>query len=540
MNQASADSLPPGWASSIVGQVCDVVGGGTPSTENESYWSGDIPWITSADIGDVQLISVRRHITREAVERSATNLVPPGSVVVVTRVGLGKVALTDTSICFSQDSQGLVFNAELIDPLYLTYHLKQSVQAFKWMGRGTTISGVTKRQLIELPLKIAPLPEQRRIVAEIEKHFTRLDAAVAALERARANLKRYRAAVLKAACEGRLVPIEAELARVEGREYEQADMLLDRTLRERRERWEADQLAKMQAAGKPPQNDRWKAKYKEPAPPDANSLPQLPEGWLWATVHQLAADEANSLTDGPFGSNLKTSHYTPDGPRVIRLQNVGDASFIDARAYISQEHYDRLAKHRVEAGDLVIAALGENLPRACVVPPSVGPAIVKADCIRFMPHGQLSIARYLNLALNAEPTRRRVGTLVHGVGRPRLNLSEIKSITLPLPPILEQSRIANEAERRLSVVDEMDGAIERSLSRAERLRQSVLKRAFEGKLVPQDPNDEPASVLLERIRAERIANAEKSSSRGGRSPRGTSRTAAAAAAQMRLEEAMRE
>ena len=115
-----------------------------------------------------------------------------------------------------------------------------------------------------------PLPEQRRIVAAIERHFSRLDAAVASLERAQANLKRYRTSVLKAACEGELVPTEAHLAKSEGRGYEPADQLLARVLAERRARWQA-------------QAKRGR-KYKEPAAPATSELPQLPEGWVWASV----------------------------------------------------------------------------------------------------------------------------------------------------------------------------------------------------------------------------------------------------------------
>jgi type I restriction enzyme S subunit len=363
-----------------------------------------------------------------------------------------------------------------------------------------------------VPLVIAPAAEQHRIVAEIEKQFTRLDTAVAALKRTQANLKRYRASVLKAACEGRLVPTEAELARTEGRDYEPADRLLACILNERRAKWEADQLARMQAQGKTPKDDRWKEKYQEPVAPDTTDLPELPEGWVWTTVEQLASLEPNVLTDGPFGSNLKTSHYTPTGPRVIRLQNIGDGVFVDAYAHISQQHYESLEKHHIQAGDLVIAALGEKPPRACIIPPSVGPAIVKADCIRFKPEPQLALPKFLNCMLNAEPTRARTASIVHGVGRPRLNLGEIRAIILPLPPLPEQHRIVAEVERRLSVIDELESTIDADLKRAERLRQSILKRAFAGKLVPQDPNDEPASVLLERIRAERLVGAT------GRSP----------------------
>lgn len=132
----------------------------------------------------------------------------------------------------------------------------------------------------------------------------------------------------------------------------------------------------------------------------------LPPGWTWKTIEELAANEPNAITDGPFGSNLKTEHYTTAGPRVIRLTNIGDGEFVDAHAHISEEHFSRLSKHRVHAGDIVIAALGETLPRSCIVPERVGPAIVKADCIRFKP-ARCHSAKYINYALNWEGTRKQ-------------------------------------------------------------------------------------------------------------------------------------
>jgi type I restriction enzyme S subunit len=222
---------------------------------------------------------------------------------------------------------------------------------------------------------------------------------------------------------------------------------------------------------------------------------------VWATVNQLAAHEPNSITDGPFGSKLKTAHYTDTGPRVIRLQNIGDGIFNNEEAHISQEHFETLQRHQIFAGDVVIAALGATLPRACIIPEYVGPAIVKADCIRFRPQAELADARYLNAALNSDILKRIAAKIVHGIGRPRLNQQEIKSLPIPLPPLAEQQRIVAEVERRLSVVEGVAAAIEANLKRAERLRQAILKRAFAGRLVPQDPADEPASVVLARIRA---------------------------------------
>jgi type I restriction enzyme, S subunit len=281
------------------------------------------------------------------------------------------------------------------------------------------------------------------------------------------------------------LPTESELARREGRSYEPASVLLERILAERRSRWEAAQLAKMRNRGK---DDSWKRRYKEPARIVTTNLPSLPEGWAWATTNQIAALEPNSITDGPFGSNLKTEHYTSQGPRVIRLQNVGNGVFIDEDAHISEAHYEKLKKHRVYANDLVIAALGERPPRSCVIPPTVGPAIVKADCVRFKPAPGIALVQYLNLVLNAEPTKTSMKDIVHGVGRPRLNLGEIKSIVLPLPPIIEQERIVADAERRLSILDEVEAETDGDVTRSERVDARHIRNQARPRLAAICPN----------------------------------------------------
>ncbi len=242
-------------------------------------------------------------------------------------------------------------------------------------------------------------------------------------------------------------------------------------------------------------------------------LPQLATGWCWSALGDLAASEPNSITDGPFGSKLKTEHYTEDGPRVIRLQNIGDGIFRDERAYISTSHFQTLLKHRVHSGDIVVAALGEELPRACLVPDWVGPAIVKADCIRFKPNPNSVLPKYLNFVLNFEQTRKRTGTIIHGVGRPRLNLTEIKSIFVPVAPINEQIRIVAKIEELFSDLDAGVANLLRVQANLKRYRAAVLRAAVEGKLTEdwreRHHDIKPATALLERILTERRHQWEK-------------------------------
>ena len=199
-------ALPRGWAWTRIGELYDIVGGGTPSTSIAEYWDGEIPWITSADIHGLKDIRPRKQITKSGIDSSATHLVPSGSLIVVTRVSLGKIALTNVPLCFSQDSQALVGNNLLIDPGYALYYLSIAVQAFKFENRGTTIAGVTKKQLAEVPFSFPPFPEQRKIVEEIERHFSVADEIEKTVAQSLKQAERLRQSILKSAFEGKLVP----------------------------------------------------------------------------------------------------------------------------------------------------------------------------------------------------------------------------------------------------------------------------------------------------------------------------------------------
>ena len=156
------------WPLVALQDICvEILSGGTPSTKNENYWNGDIPWITSADIVDLQTAIPRKYITQDAIRESATNLIPKGNIIVVTRVGLGKLFRNGFDVCISQDSQGLIVKEE-VNTDFLVYVLKERVANFKNTSRGSTIQGVTKRQLAELQIPLPPLEVQREIVTEIE------------------------------------------------------------------------------------------------------------------------------------------------------------------------------------------------------------------------------------------------------------------------------------------------------------------------------------------------------------------------------------
>ncbi|MFI0795632.1 restriction endonuclease subunit S [Micromonospora rubida] len=202
-------------------------------------------------------------------------------------------------------------------------------------------------------------------------------------------------------------------------------------------------------------------------------MTDLPSGWALATLDDLQANEPRAVTDGPFGSNLSSAHYTASGARVIRLQNIGDGRFVDERAYISMEHFDKLKAHEVRAGDLVVASLGQSLPRVCIVPELDAPAIVKADCIRVRLHPSID-ARWLLYTLSSPAVRVYASSRVRGVGRPRLGLGELRQISIPVPPIAEQRRILAALEGLLSGLSAAVDSAKRARLRLRRLRSRWL------------------------------------------------------------------
>ncbi len=319
-------------------------------------------------------------------------------------------------------------------------------------------------------------------MAEIERQFTRLDASVAALKRVQANLKRYRASVLKAACEGRLVPNEAELARAEGRECDPADRLLERILAERRARWESQ--------------EKRRGKYKETVAPDTTDLPELPEGWVWSRI-----GESFEVYVGSTPRRARSDFWNGDIPWVSSSE-VSFSRIKATREYITEDGLKNSSVTLHPIGTVLLGMIGEGKTRGQVSILDI-PACNSQNsaAIRVSEAGLPPEYVFYYLWSQYDATR-RIGS---GNNQPALNKSRVQELLMPLPPLAEQFRIVADLEQRLSVIQQAEATVEANLTRAERLRQSILKQAFSGKLVPQDPNDEPASKLLERIRAERAA-----------------------------------
>jgi len=497
--------VPPGWALIPLGEIGQWAGGGTPSKSDSTYWEdGSIPWVSPKDMKVAVILDTIDHITESAVEESSAKLIPPNSVLFVTRSGILEhtfpVARTAVPVTVNQDIKALT-PAEPLNPSYIAWgaraHGSEILQGCS--KDGTTVASVDTSLLQNFMLPVAPVPEQQRIVEAIESYLTRLDDAMATLERVQRNLKRYRASVLKAAVEGRLVPTEAELARAEGREYESAAVLLERILAERRRRWEEAELAKMKANGKVPKDDKWKAKYVEPADPDASDLPELPEGWCWASLPQLG-----ELNRG------KSKHRPRNDPRLLGgpypFIQTGDVRYSGGfiTEYSSTYSEFGLAQSRLWPSGTLCITIAANIAETGILKFD---ACFPDSIVGFLPAEEPSLVRFIELFLRT--AKQDLERYAPATAQKNINLEVLSAIAVPLPPLAEQSRIVGEIDRLFSVARSGDDAGRHNSLRLARLRQSILKWAFEGRLVDQDPSDEPAAVLLERIHAERSAGKAK-------------------------------
>lgn len=228
---------------------------------------------------------------------------------------------------------------------------------------------------------------------------------------------------------------------------------------------------------------------------------ELTADWQMKTVGEVA----EVVFDGPFGSNLKSVDYTDEGPRVIRLENIGFRTFVEEkRTHISEEKFSTLRRHELRPNDLLFSSFVSEEVRACLFPSGLGvKAINKADCFCVRLNADVVAPQFLLLQLTSEATYRFFVNQVHGATRPRINLKQLKQFEILVPTIDEQKEIVRRIESAFAKIDRLAAEAKRALELVGKLDEAILAKAFRGELVPQDEKDEPASVLLERIRAER-------------------------------------
>jgi len=414
----------------------------------------------------------------------------------------GSVCFGSTEFHVMRPENGV--EARWISNFLLQHEVRRAAQ--RAMGGGVGQMRVPSAFLETAEIPLPPTVEQQRIADALDELLSDLDAGVAAIERVLAKLAQYRASVLKAAVEGALT---ADW-RKKHRKVEPASALLTRILAERRRRWEEDQLRRFKDAGKEPPKD-WKAKYKEPVAPDTTNLPELPETWCWASVDQLCSEVRN-------GYSLKPDSIT--GVPILRISSVRplvlDLEDIRHLSGVADDYTEFLVK----PGDLLFTRYNgtRSLVGVCAVVPGIARDIIHPDkLIRGRMLAGFGSPNFVAIASNVGASRdflrQRIRTTA---GQAGVSGSDIKQTPVPFPPSAEQDAITEVVEDQLSVIQHLEVDLAAKLKSAQALRQSILRHAFTGQLVPQEPKDEPAAELLKRIAAEREERAVRTPRRGTR------------------------
>jgi type I restriction enzyme, S subunit len=475
--------------------------------------AGGTPYVRPTEIqNDVIQVDKLRRTTRAIAHRYRRSSLEADDILLSIVGTIGKVAVVPRQLAganITQSSARLRMPPGIV-PEFAAYALRSSLltRQFDSSRLGTAVPRLNIAHVRNLRLPVAPLGEQRRIVDALASYLSRLDVAIATVERAQRNLRRYRVSVLKAAVEGRLVPTEAELARSDNREYEPARVLLDRILTERRHRWEEAESAQMKAKGQIPKDDKWKARYPEPT--ESDTLDPLPsEGWCWARAEQVC----DFITKGTTPSATAMTPTKGEIPyiKVYNLTFDGSLDFSVNPTFVDAEtHGGVLARSRVVPGDVLTNIVGPPLGKVSIVPDTHPEWNINQAIARFRVLPGL-LPRYLAVVLaSAEFLRWAKRRSKATAGQYNLTLEVCRDAPIPVPPLAEQQRIVAEVERLSSLAAHTEAVVERDIRRFVRLRQCILKWAFEGKLVEQNPNDEPASVLLERLCASTSSASETS------------------------------
>ncbi|WP_346859971.1 restriction endonuclease subunit S [uncultured Draconibacterium sp.] len=467
------------WEEVELGEVCFTTSGGTPSRNNLEFYQGEIPWVKSGELDKGIIYDTEEHISEEAVKKSSAKIFPEGTLLIALYgATIGKLAFLGVEATTNQAICG-IYKSQAIASKYLYNFLLNRKQKLISQGTGGAQPNISQTILKKLSVPLAPLPIQRAIVSKIEALFSDLDNGIANFKTAQAQLKIYRQAVLKKAFEGKL----SELGKVGLKD----DRIIEEEI----------------------------LKSNNPKNPNSDNLPK---GWKWVKLGEVALVNTGST---PKRGNSK---YWDNGTIPWITSGALNELFVNkADEYITETALKETNCKIISEGSLLVAMYGEGKTRGkcseLKIDAATNQAIATISMLNEYSKSKVFVKWFF--IMNYEEIR----LLSSGGVQPNLNLSIIKNTIIPFPPIAEQTQIVQEIESRLSVCDKVEQSISESLIKAEALRQSILKKAFEGKLLSEaeieqckkEADYEPASGLLtriersrnEKIKAEKLAKEQE-------------------------------
>ncbi|MBD2187948.1 restriction endonuclease subunit S [Pseudanabaena mucicola] len=496
------------WIEVELGDVCFTTSGGTPSRSKSEYYKGTIPWVKSGELNYNIILDTEEHISDEAVQKSSAKIFPEGTLLIALYgATIGKLAILGVPATTNQAICGIYKN-ELFETKFLFNYLLHKRQKLIEQGTGGAQPNISQTILKKLPLPLAPLPEQRAIAAKIEQLFSELDNGIANLKTAKSKLEIYRQAILKQAFEGELT----KEWRHQQKKLLAVDELLAQIKKERTNYYETEIKEWNKAILEWEANEKKEIKPTKPRKPEEptkasseqlDRMWTLPKFWTWTQLGCIAF--VTKLAGFEYTKYVK---YDESGDlAVIKAENASKKGFNYTNfSKIKSETVKHLKRSQIKGDELLVVFVGAGTGNVALVPQNskffLGPNI---SMVR--PYFSVN-TKFIEFFLRSPIGNNLLMTSVKAVAQPSLSMETIRQVPIAFPNLIEQDQIVQEIETRLSVCDKLNESIDQSLEKAQALRQSILKKAFEGKLLSQDelqncrqqPDWEPAAKLLERVK----------------------------------------
>jgi type I restriction enzyme S subunit len=454
--------LPKGWVWVKLGEIAEIVSGYGFPKKLQGKRNGEVPFFKVLDIsktvlsGGIFLRNADNYISKKECHTIRAEPLKKGTIVfakIGEAIKLNRRAILDQESLVDNNVMGIYPYFQIVNNLFV-YYFFLTIKLEKY-SRATTVPSVRKNDVMEIPIPLPPLAEQKRIVEKIEELFTRLEAGVEALKKVKAQIRRYRQAVLKYAFEGKLSE--------EWRKHVGADHGVG-----------PEYIKKGKHIGSSLQND----------------LPPLPEGWVWVRLVEVAGEvEMVNPKKNPDKEFLYIDIAAIDNEKQ---------SIVNTKIYSGKNAPSR-ARQLVKSGDILFSTVRTYLKNIAIVNEAYDGQIASTGFCVIRPNTNIN-SRFIFWYVQTDDFLNPLNQLQRGTNYPAVRDSDVFEQPLPLPPLPEQRQIVSEIERRFSVADEVEKVVDQSLKQAERLKQSILKRAFEGKLVPQDPEDEPAERIKDKTK----------------------------------------
>jgi type I restriction enzyme S subunit len=444
-------ALPEGWKWVRLGEVCKTTSGGTPNRKDPSFYNGNIPWVKSGELDKGIIADTEEKITERAIQNSSAKVFPKGTLLIALYgATIGKLAFLGIDAATNQAVCGIYQN-KTIDSKYLYYFLFFSKPALVKQGIGGAQPNISQGILKELLLPLPTLPIQQAIVAKIEELFSELDKSIESLKIAQQQLKVYRQSVLKWAFEGKL--------------HKSLNYDLN------------DEMKTMMAAEsqEPYGNQSPSNNHKN------HGSDNLPEGWKWVTTKDVISIINNGYT--PTSEFLSQGEGEIPFIKVYNLNFDGTLNFQKNPTFIPFEKHKKDLKRSIcIPGDVLINIVGPPLGKVSIVTSQFSEWNINQAIVMFRPNEDI-ISKYISFYMQSSKTINWLeNTSKATAGQWNVKVSTCREIPIPICSVEEQKQIVDAIESRLSMADQLEESILQSLDKAEALRQSILKQAFEGKL----------------------------------------------------------